>query len=155
VLARDGDIVDVDGTSPVLFDLPVSDYFVAVRHRNHLGCMTYGVVSVADTVDFTTSDLITWGVDARKALPNGAMALWEGDVTGDGEVKYTGANNDRDPILQAIGGVVPTNVSPGYNAADCTMDGTVKYTGGSNDRDPILQNVGGVVPTATRLEQLP
>jgi hypothetical protein len=26
----------------------------------------------------------------------------------DGAVKYVGANNDRDPILQNIGGVVPT-----------------------------------------------
>jgi hypothetical protein len=27
-----------------------------------------------------------------------------------GTVKYTGSGNDRDPILQNIGGVVPTNV---------------------------------------------
>jgi hypothetical protein len=27
----------------------------------------------------------------------------------DGVVKYTNANNDRDPILQNIGGVIPTN----------------------------------------------
>ena len=28
----------------------------------------------------------------------------------DGQVKYTGANNDRDLILQNVGGVVPTNI---------------------------------------------
>lgn len=28
----------------------------------------------------------------------------------DGEVKYTGADNDRDVILVNIGGTVPTNV---------------------------------------------
>ena len=32
------------------------------------------------------------------------------DVDLDGVVKYTGANNDRDVILQNIGGTVPTNV---------------------------------------------
>jgi hypothetical protein len=31
----------------------------------------------------------------------------------DGTVKYTGENNDRDPILQAVGGSVPTNVREG------------------------------------------
>jgi hypothetical protein len=28
----------------------------------------------------------------------------------DGVVRYVGAANDRDPILQTIGGTVPTNV---------------------------------------------
>ena len=35
------------------------------------------------------------------------------DVNLDGTVKYTGENNDRDPILQAVGGSVPTNVKEG------------------------------------------
>jgi hypothetical protein len=32
------------------------------------------------------------------------------DVNMDGIVLYTGANNDRDRLLQAIGGVVPTEI---------------------------------------------
>ncbi|MBK9196134.1 MAG: hypothetical protein IPO17_14400 [Flavobacteriales bacterium] len=32
------------------------------------------------------------------------------DVNMDGVVKYVGADNDRDPILQNVGGSVPTNV---------------------------------------------
>ena len=31
------------------------------------------------------------------------------DCNLDGSVKYTGTNNDRDPILVNIGGAVPTN----------------------------------------------
>jgi len=31
------------------------------------------------------------------------------DANLDGQVKYTGASNDRDPILVNIGGTVPTN----------------------------------------------
>ena len=73
----------------------------------------------------------------------------------DGVVKYTGSNNDRDPILVEIGGTVPTNTVAGYLASDVNMDGTVKYTGGQNDRDLILQNIGGTVPTATKAEQMP
>ena len=64
-------------------------------------------------------------------------------------------NNDRDPILQAIGGTVPTNVVTGYSGADVNMDGDIRYTGAANDRDPILLNIGGVVPTATRPAQIP
>ena len=70
-------------------------------------------------------------------------------------LKHTGSGNDRDPILTAIGGVVPTNTLVGYRSEDVNMNGTVKYTGAGNDRDPILQNIGGVVPTNTRVEQMP
>ena len=81
--------------------------------------------------------------------------LWAGDVTGDGTIKYVGEDNDRDPILQAIGGSVPTNTSSGYVPEDVNLDGVVKYVGEDNDRDPILQTIGGSVPTNTRTQQVP
>ena len=84
-----------------------------------------------------------------------APVLWAGDTFFNGDIKYTGTNNDRDPILQAIGGVVPTSMVTGYLNTDVDLDGRVLYTGSGNDRDPILQNIGGVVPTNTRFEQLP
>jgi len=41
LLQRDGDIVDVDGISPVKFEvIQPGNYNVAIRHRNHLGVMT-------------------------------------------------------------------------------------------------------------------
>ncbi len=157
LLQRDGDIVELDGQSPVRFLSPPAPYHVAVRHRNHLGAMTGASLLLTDTptsVDLTTDVLDTWGTDARK--PIGALrALWAGDVSFDGLLKYTGADNDRDPILQAIGGTVPTATYSGYHSADCDMDGVVKYTGSGNDRDIILQNVGGLVPSAVRSEQVP
>jgi hypothetical protein len=83
------------------------------------------------------------------------MALWAADVTGNGQLKYTGTANDRDPILVRIGGTTPTNSVPGYWPEDVTLDGVVKYTGSGNDRDPILQQVGGTTPTTIRNQQLP
>jgi hypothetical protein len=77
------------------------------------------------------------------------------DVNRDGMVMYVGANNDRDPILLAIGGSVPTNFITGYRIEDTNLDGVVKYTGFANDRDVILLNIGGTVPTSIRLQQLP
>jgi len=72
------------------------------------------------------------------------------DVTGDGVVKYTGADNDRDPILVKVGGAVPTATMPCNGCPeDVNGDGLVKYTGAENDRDLILQRIGGAVPTAT------
>jgi hypothetical protein len=51
------------------------------------------------------------------------------DVNRDGMVKYVGANNDRDPILQAIGGTVPTGTLSGqYRSEDLNLDGVVKYS---------------------------
>jgi len=76
-------------------------------------------------------------------------------VLRDNALRYTNASNDREPILSAIGGVVPTGTVTGYLPGDTNLDGTVRYTGSANDRDPILQNIGGVVPTNTRTEQVP
>ncbi|MBL7963000.1 MAG: delta-60 repeat domain-containing protein [Flavobacteriales bacterium] len=158
LVQRDGDVVDVDGTSPVSFGVPFGSYHVAIRHRNHLGVMTAAPIALSGTpgtVDLTTPAIVTYGIDARRNA-GGTMVLWPGDVNADGVVKYTGSTNDRDPILVAIGGSTPTNtLSNVYNARDVNMDGTVKYSGIGNDRDIILQTIGGVVPTNTRVQQLP
>ena len=160
LLQRDGDVVEPDGSSPLLIDVPSTSYFLAVRHRNHLGCMTAGTVALdpfGSVVDLTSAGTATFGTEARKTLAGAlpAEALWAGDTFFDGDIKDTGSDTDRDPILQAIGGVVPTNVATGYLGTDVDLDGRVLYTGAGNDRDPILQNIGGVVPTNTRFQQLP
>lgn len=157
LLRRNGDVVGADGTSPVTFAVAAGNYYVAVRHRNHLGCMTAGTVvlgAAPATVDFTTSTLGTYGTDARKPDTGNVRLLWMGNAHPDGLLKYTGANNDRDPILALIG-LDPTGEVAGYYKEDCNMDAHVRYTGAANDRDPILVNVGSTVPTAVRQEQLP
>ena len=106
------------------------------------------------TFYFTLPATATYGIGAQKNI-SGVMALWAGDVVPDGVIKYTGAGNDRDPILTKIGGVIPTNTVNGYWPEDVNLTGVVKYTGPTNDRDPILVNIGGTIPTATRVQQLP
>lgn len=157
LLQRDGDVVDTDGASPVTFALPPGSYRVAIRHRNHLGCMTLDAVALNNTplsIDFTVAATTTFGSEARHSI-GASLALWAGNVLPDALLKYTGTANDRDPILTAIGGVVPTNTANGYASTDVNLDGVTKYTGTSNDRDIILQNIGGAVPTNTRAEQVP
>lgn len=158
LLQRDGDIVGTDGTSPVTLSAPAGAYHVAVRHRNHLGAMTASPIQLTGTavpVDLSLASTATYGTDARKVL-GGRALLWAGNVHPDARIAYTGSRNDRDPILLAVGGSIPTAVISGtYASADVTMDGTIKYTGSNNDRDRILQSIGGSVPTFVRFEQLP
>jgi hypothetical protein len=157
LVQRDGDIVLADGSSPVTFAVGAGNYFVAVRHRNHLGAMTSAAIALSSTplvVDFSAPATTTWGIDARKLI-GAVMVLWTGNSTPDGQLKYTGTTNDRDPILQVVGSTTPTNVIAGYHAVDVTLDGLVKYTGTANDRDPILVGVGSTTPNNVRSEQLP
>lgn len=49
LLQRDGDIVEVDGSSAVFFEgIEPDHYFLSVRHRNHLGVMTLTSVPLGD-----------------------------------------------------------------------------------------------------------
>jgi hypothetical protein len=153
-------VVGVDGASAVSFAIAAGNYHVAVLHRNHFGCMTAVPVALSVTpgpIDLSSAATSTYGIDARKSITGAfsIMALWAGDVNRDGTMKYTGPANDRDPLLVAVGGSLPTSTAAGYLGSDVNLDGLVKYTGGANDRDPILLNLGGTAPTATRVEQLP
>lgn len=157
LLQRDGDVVGADGLSPVTFGVGAGNYYVAVRHRNHLGAMTSAAVAlspVAMDLDLSAPATGTWGTNARKAI-GPIMALCMGNTLGDTELKYTGSGNDRDPILTVVGSTTPTNIVSGYQGVDVNLDGLVKYTGTGNDRDPILVNVGSTTPNNIRGEQLP
>ena len=158
LVQRDGDVVDLDGSSPVQLAADPAAYHVVLRHRNHLGAMTANTFALGTTptsIDLTLTNTPMHGTQALKDIGT-VRALWAGDVFGDGQLKYTGAYNDRDPILSRIGGTVATNVISGiYSSEDVNLDGQVMYTGTGNDRDPILVNIGGTIATNVRDEQLP
>ncbi len=157
LIQRDGDVVDTDGISPLSFNIAAGTYHIALRHRNHLGVMTASGVALSSTpttVNLRNGSTATYGTEAQKST-SGVYKLWPGNVIADDQVLYTNESNDRDPILNLIGGVVPTAVVSGYHQEDLNLDGNVKYTNEFNDRDLVLQTIGGVVPTAVRVEQLP
>lgn len=157
VLAN-GEVVMADGTAPVVFpQAPRGSYYVMATHRNHLGVMTAAAYPMGQGVvrlDLRSAALATYGTDAQRTVGS-IRALWAGDVNGDGVLRYTGASNDRDPVLARIGGSVPTATAVGYFDEDVDLNGIVRYSGAANDRDPLLQNIGGSVPTNTRVQQLP
>lgn len=164
LLQRDGDIVDTDGTSPVTFNTGPGNYNVALLHRNHLGVVTGNSVPLNATptvVDLRSPSTLCHTrhaphTDLSRRTVGSTRTLWAGNVIGDDRVRYTGASNDRDAVLLAIGGTVPTNTLGGqYRPEDVNLDGLVKYSGSNNDRDVILQAIGGTVPTAVRIAQVP
>ncbi|MCB0782097.1 MAG: hypothetical protein KDC03_21635, partial [Flavobacteriales bacterium] len=158
LLLRNGEVVATDGLSDLEFPVVQDDYHVAVLHRNHLPFMTQSPVALAGGViflDVAAGQVAPFGGWSRLRAINGMQCLYAGDVTGDAEISYLGSGNDRDPVLSAIGGTVPTNAAAGYLDADVDLDGEVRYTGTRNDRDPILLNIGGTDPSAVREGQLP
>ncbi len=158
LLQRDGDVVAPDGVNPVSFVAVPGFYHLVVLHRNHLAIMSANSISLgplAVPVNFTNGSVATFGGAAAQRLNGGVRAMWAGDVTGNGQVKYAGGTNDRDPVLVAIGGSVPTATSSGYAGTDVNLNGVTKYAGTLNDRDVILTTVGGTVPTATRSTFVP
>lgn len=157
LVQRDGDVVAEDGVSPIALRATPGSYHLAVRHRNHLGAMTaspFSFGAAVSTLDLTTTEHALFGTEAMRNV-GGKRVLWAGNALRDADVKYTGASNDRDLILSAIGGTIPTNSVAGYRMEDVNLDGVVLYTGASNDRDVILRNIGGIIPTTVKQEQLP
>lgn len=167
LIQRDGDIVDMDGTSPVLLPLKSGNCWVIVRHWNHLGVMSASPLAlsasptVLDTRAAGTALYANVGNEAGPArkIVGATRTLWAGNAWSSGvswrDVQYTGNGNDRDKVLMDLGGTVPTSTVSGYYRSDVNLDGVVKYTGTNNDRDMILQTIGGSVPTAVRYEQVP
>ncbi len=161
LLQRDGDVVNVNGTSGVGFNIPCGNYYVAVRHRNHLGVMSLNSMALSTTptsVDFSSAATATYGTNARKPITGTfpAQALWAGDASFNGQVRYTGTGNDRDLVLVTVGSTTPNStITNTYSSRDVNMNGQVRYTGSGNDRDPILVNVGSTTPNNVRLQQLP
>ncbi|MCB0793171.1 MAG: hypothetical protein KDB88_00410, partial [Flavobacteriales bacterium] len=116
LVQRDGDVVDLDGSSDLSIPGAAGNYFVAVRHRNHLACMTASSVALSTsptTLDLTNGSVATFGTNAQLNSA-GVRLIWSGNTVPDDVVKYAGINNDRDKVLQRIGGSVPTAVVGGY-----------------------------------------
>ncbi|WP_276482472.1 MBG domain-containing protein [Paraflavitalea pollutisoli] len=159
LLRKNGSIVELGNDRPVYFpNLADGSYYIAIRHRNHLGVMTAAPValnsSMPTVIDFSSPATMTWGTDARNNV-GGVMTLWSGDANGDGVVSYNGANNDKNAILGQVGMTTSNNILVIYNRADVNMDGVVKYNGAINDKNAVLGVVGLPTPNRTITQQLP
>jgi hypothetical protein len=117
-LTSNGTIVELDATSPVLFTgKAAGDYYIVIRHRNHLAVMSAGAVSLSSSsilYDFTTAQTQAYGTNPMAALGSDKFGMFAGDGNADGGV-YA-----EDYTLYQTG---QGNV--GYQAADYNLDGGV------------------------------
>ncbi len=119
LLHKDGRIVNDDATSGVI-EMPVSDgnYYIVIKHRNHLAVMSAGAVSLNGTTsslyDFTTSASQFYGTDGAIELETNAWGMISGDADGSGVIDAGDRNstwNDRN--------------KSGYEDSDVDLSGVV------------------------------
>lgn len=137
----------------------VGNYYIVVRHRNHLAVMNPTPVSLTAALnpaayDFSTAQAKGYGTNPMIATGT-RFSLYAGDVNGDGVVKYNAANNDRALIYSRIGGVSFTATVSGYFNEDVNLDGTVRYNAANNDRALIYSTIGGASFIATVTSRVP
>lgn len=155
LVQRDGDIVDINGTNVLTFSsVAAADYYVAVRHRNHLGAMTATAQDFSinpAVVDFTTlDDSGTYGTHAQKdLLGDGSLwGLWTGNSTVDKFEIFQGINNDPNAIFFDVlfassnTGFLANYINNRvYSVADVNMDGQVIFQGPNNEPNYVFFNV--------------
>lgn len=150
LILRNGTIVWADGTSLKIKDISAGEYYVMIRHRNHLPVMTDRAVSFISkepvTLDFTNGSTPMYRSNGQKII-NGVYVMWAWDVNNDDKIVYSGPQSDADAILNFVGASTPNAQVAGYYREDVNMDGNCKYNGSSNDRNSILGNVWLSTPT--------
>jgi hypothetical protein len=155
LIQRDGDIVDVDGVSCLSFPaVPIDSYYVAIRHRSHLGTMTkfpQSAPTMQTLVDFTVpttplydngvvSGFNFTGLSQKSNVVGTYRAMWFGDWSADGKVKYDNPNDDQSVLLTEVRRY-PGNTTRatnydfayGYFQGDYDMNGKAKFDNPNDD----------------------
>lgn len=127
----DGDVVAVDGVSPLTVNVPEGAYYVMLSHRNHLGVRTASPINLVggtQSLDLTgNTALIEGGSNAIANMGDGNFALFSGDFDGNGQVQ----NSDKVAVEILRG----TN---GFSNADLDMNSEVQNTDIQNKLNPNL-----------------
>lgn len=164
LIQRDGDIVGLDGLSSVAFEEPGTTYYVAIKHRNHLGVVSNATIPLSrhtTVIDFSNSAAqITFGTDAQgtQGMPANVVAMWAGNANGDSQLLYQGASNDsntiKDDVLLDAGSANNLHSYSAYNNADVNLDGTIRYQGANNDTNVIKDVILSHPDNATNASNL-
>ncbi len=164
LLQRDGDVVDVDGVSPVnMAGNSSGNYFLSVRHRNHLGARTANSFALSKTnttiIDFTNSiSNVFQGAVTNNPLATlnvGAYGLWAGNANDDRSIKMTGLSTNNNEYLKLLNilGANTNTITNVYSKQDLNLDGTINMTGLSiynNDYLRLLNTLNSSTNTITQ-----
>jgi hypothetical protein len=137
----DGSIVDyTDGTilGAAFTDLLPGNYYIVIRHRNHIAVMCSGTVALntsSSLYDFSTGLTQFYGGDA-KMLATNKYGLYGGDANKDGQITSADFNLFNPDNRQAL---------CGYLITDFNLDGMVTSADfnlfNPNNRNAITSNV--------------
>lgn len=150
LLQRDGDIISATGDSIITFrNINFDDYFLAIRHRNHIGIGTKNVYTfqpnLIPEIDFRNVFTPIEGNQPSIKISN-RSAQWAGDLNGDNKTIYQGPQNDPfelflEVLLHEQNEHALTNyIVKGYTSRDFNLDGIVIFQGPNNDRASFLVN---------------
>ena len=118
LLKSNGMIVGLDGVNPLRFGLPSGDYYIVVRHKNHLAIMSANPVTFSSgsvtNYDFTTGQNKAYGNNSMADLGDGSYGMYAGDTNGDGQITTLDYNLWL-PKARAA--------ETGYESADMNLDG--------------------------------
>ncbi|MBN1781674.1 hypothetical protein JW948_11145 [bacterium] len=138
-LRADGMLTEADGTTT---QIPVpaapGDYYLVLRHRNHLSVMSASAVTgltwggTASMIDFTAGTGQYYGSDAV-LLETGVYGLYAGDCNQDGGVTVTDNNM-----------IMSNRNDEGYEDSDLNMDGNVTIS--DNNLSMNNRNISSQVP---------
>ncbi len=123
LLLSNGSIVSVNGDDGINFHNldPQEEYYIAVRHRNHLDVLSSNSVEcIGNSIiyDFTTGIVQSFGTNQMKLSDNEYSMLFGGDFTKDGIIQVS----DQD-----FWKLNPALLNQ-YHQADGNMDGQVQLT---------------------------
>jgi hypothetical protein len=149
LVQRDGDIILPNGDSIIYFEnLGEEDYYVALRHRNHLGIITDGAWFLSGEnpplIDFTNTTVPVRGGSMNFRNLDNKRLMWGGDFNLDTKVVYQGPNNDVFSLFSSVlassqnTGFLANYIETGYHQNDFNLDGKVIYQGPNNDRAMLL-----------------
>jgi len=135
-LLQDGSVVGIEAASTgiVFADVSPGNYYIVVRHRNHLAAMSSAPVLVPNDgapYDFTSAATQAYGTNQLKQMPNGQYALYTGDINADGIISVADFNLYLDQTANI-------NV---YQEADLNLNGQITVTD-FNDYLPNASTIG-------------
>lgn len=151
LLQRDGDVINAEtGSTNIVFrGVPPGDYYVVLRHRNHIGVMTATRLSLTETatvIDFTQPSYAVYGNNQRYLAGDKAF-LWAGDANNSNSVVGSGPGSDANIMLGSLlispdNTLVTTHFKmSGYYATDLNLDGLTVFSGPGNDLNLLFGNI--------------
>ncbi|MEJ2636151.1 MAG: hypothetical protein P8184_12775 [Calditrichia bacterium] len=93
-IKNNGSIVGLDGQFPVAFESLPDNYYLVVRHRNHLPIMSANLMALdhmSVLYDFSASLSQAYGISAMKDLGGSIFGLIAADANGNGQIQ----NDDK------------------------------------------------------------